>query len=266
MKYEDIRAVRWSRLKEMRTSPLQYKHACEREDTPPAAAMLVGLAAHAWLLEPDDFERLYICYPKQRRGKAWEAFREDHADKYILNDSEWKRALGTAMAVIQHPIASRYLSGGVQEHTITWTDPETEIDCKARVDHAGSHLVDVKTTGVIQPERFYSHAARLGYHGQLAFYLDGLRANGFEVDVEPILIAAQSEPPHDVVVYKMPPMVVNAGRRLYRQLLQRVAACRAAGEWPGIATEEQDLQLPEWAFLDDGPLELTMGGEAIGGF
>jgi exodeoxyribonuclease VIII len=264
--YERINAVRWSFLKAMRVSPRQYRYELDKV-RPDAAHYRVGRAAHAFLLEQETFLEFYVCYTGgQRRGKAWEAFQEEHAGKCILSEAEWKIALGSAAAVLDHPVASQYLAVGFREATITWTDGETGLACKGRVDHCGTHLVDVKTTATIEPRMFANAVARYGYHAQLAWYLDGLRTNGIEVHDTPILVAVQSSPPHDVVTYHLPDHVVQAGRDEYRKLLVKVAECEASGDWPGIAPEELEMVLPEWGYqIDDEPLALTIGGAPLGG-
>lgn len=259
--YEGIQAVRWSTLRVLRVSPLHYRHAL-RSERPETAAMRIGRAIHAFILEPDTFHDRFVCYRGQRRGKDWTGFASDHESKTILTEVEWKRAIGAGAAVHGHPCALSYLAGGVQEHVLTWTDQETGIACKGRVDSAGEWLVDLKTTTVIEPRRFGSHAARLGVHGQLSFYLDGCRANDILVRDEPRIVVVQSEPPHDVVVYRVSRHVVDAGRDLYRELLGELKECRESGAWPGVSPDEIELIPPDWIYQDE-PLELTIGGEAM---
>lgn len=259
--YDKIDAVRWSRLKALRTSALQYQHELWAEGKD-SVAMRIGSAGHAFLLDPDAFEREFVCYKGERRGNKWKDFEAAHGGLRILTETEWNRALGAATAVLQHPVASQLIAAGLQEHAITWTDPETGLLCKGRVDHAGEYLVDLKFTGVIEPRRFMSHAARMGYHGQVAFYGDGLRESGFRLHPEPRLVVVQNEPPFDVVAYRIPEVAVDAGRALYRDLLGQLKACIEGDRWPGIAEEEIDLVLPDWIYHDED-LELTVGGEAM---
>ena len=51
MRYEDILAVRWSELKSMRHSPLQYRHDLRQPHTD-STAMKVGRLIHTLVLEP----------------------------------------------------------------------------------------------------------------------------------------------------------------------------------------------------------------------
>lgn len=259
--YRAIDATNWSKLKSMRISPRQYAHDLQhdKDDTP---AMRIGRAAHAFLLEPDAFEREYVCYRGERRGKAWADFAAAHAHQTILTLTEWERALTTACAINADPHAREFLRIGLKEAAVTWTDSETGLACKGRVDLAGVHLAEIKTTAVIEPYRFAALAARLGYHIQAAFYLDGLAANGLSVDPEPVLVVVQSEPPHDVCVYRFAVHTVDVGRAEYRRLLQLLKRCRERNEWPGVSPEVRYLELPEYVYQQDS-LELTVGGQRL---
>jgi hypothetical protein len=262
--------LNFSRLKSFAISPLQYRHDIDhpRTDKPHFRR---GSLMHAIVLEPETVAERFACYrdgKRDKRTKAYQEFLAAHEGKSILSESEWESAAGAAAAVLADPIAGPYLSGGVAEQTIMWTEPTTGRRCKARIDLSGAHLVDLKSTAYIEPRRFGQQAARLSYHAQLAWYLDGLLASGHDMDPTPILIVVQSEQPHDVVTYRLPDHVVHAGRDLYRGWLQQLQRCEESGVWPGVAGGEAlNLHLPEWVYGDDDPLELTMGGQAItGGF
>ena len=262
--YEDIQAVNWSTLKSLRVSPLQYRHDLERPRDP-TPAMRMGVAIHMLALEPERFDAAYAVWDGHRRGKAWTEFRDDHADRYILTREEYERAHAAAAAVVTHPLARRHIIRAdlETERVLTWTDPETGLPCKGRCDLAGPRLAELKSTGDLTPHRFGAMAARLGYHGQLAFYEDGLRANGFEITDSPVLIAVQQDAPHDVAVYTVPHDVVDMGRRLYRRLLRLLRDCIEADSWPGLCTDEElTLWLPPWADGDPDEAEptFTMGG------
>ena len=263
MDYEKIDAIRWSQLKYMRTSPLAYKHALESPFTG-SDLTRIGTCIHAYVLEPDTFDERFVVYEDRRQGKKWDAFKAEHeaAGKEILSRSEYDRAIGAGRSVLSSPIAMQYLEHGIKESVVTWTDPGTGLRMKAKPDNASRWLVELKSTAVIEPERFPAQVARMGYHGQCGVYIDGLRANGIEVEDEAIIPAVQSEPPFDCVVYRLEPHVIDEGRRLYKSLLERVAECMERDNWPGIAQDVVPLDLPTWAYTDDD-LGLTMGGESL---
>jgi hypothetical protein len=247
--YHAIAAVRWSHLKHMDRSPLHYLHATtqERPDTP---ALRFGRAVHVLTLEPEQWGARYVVWDGgARRGKAWESFEGDNADREILTADEAERVRAIAGAVRRHPVAGPMLAVGATEGVIQWADEETGVACKGRFDHVHGRLVDLKTAADVDPRRWMANAYRYGYHAQLAFYADGLRASGVDLrDADPAIICVESVPPHDVLVYTLDPIIIDQGRQMYRRLLARVKECTERGEWPGISgASTLPLVLPAWA-------------------
>jgi exodeoxyribonuclease VIII len=146
------------------------------------------------------------------------------------------------------------LRADIVEQPITWIDEEHGIACKGIPDVVGDGtLVDVKTAQSVIPGIFCAAAAKFGYHAQLAFYRDGLVANGHRI-TDVAIVAAESQPPYDVAVFRLGEHTLACGRDLYRELLGEYAECVATNEWPGVARNQLlDLKLPAWA-----------GGESVG--
>lgn len=255
--YAALDAVNWSRLKAMRVSPLQFFHELTNPQSFDAAHFRVGHATHCLVLEPDSFKERYTRFDGTRRGKAWTAAKS-HAEAgglTILSEEEATAAFGASASVLTNPHAKAILSEGLREVSLTWEDPETGLTCKARIDFAGDRMVDLKTAARIEPRAFRSAATRLGYHGQFAFYVDGLQANGIATAKEPVMIVVQSAMPHDCIVYLMPPHVIEAGRQEYRRLLRKLVECAETETWPGIAKGPVVFELPPYAYSNDPELE-----------
>lgn len=270
--YVALPAVNWTTLKEMRRSPLHYAHrlANPKEDT---TRLALGRACHTAVFEPDRFLLDYALFEGEaRRGKEWTAFKELHADKTILKRDEYELCIEIRDAVREHPVASKYLAKGRAEQTITWTDEETGLLCKARLDFVSevpglAALLDMKTTQTVDAALFGATAARMGWHDQAAWYVRGLAANGLPL-MPAKLLAVELEPPHDVAVFDVDPDALYAGEEECRELLAKVAECRAANAWPGRYANELPLKLPAWFYAQadeeqGGPLGLDIGGEEI---
>lgn len=234
-------------LKEMKRSPkrYQFRAANPLEDS---TTLAFGRASHTAVLEPDRFPIDYAVFPgKRRQGKEWEQFQAANADRTILKMDEYAACLAVRDAVRSHPVAGPLLASGKPEQTITWTDAATGLECKGRADWLSPvALVDLKTTTDIDADRFGALAARMGYHAQLAFYRDGLRANGLDLPAK--IIAVEADEPHDVAVYAIDDDSLYAGEEQYRDALRKVAKCQAAQVWPGRYEQERLLILPSWAF------------------
>lgn len=265
--YDRILAVNWSTLKLMGRSPAAYWHGLHNPlaTTP---AMLFGLAGHTATFEPDKFGTEFAIWTGDRKaGKEWEVFKAEAGARKIIGAEDAARALAVRDAVRAHPAAAAALYGTVPEYTITWTDPVTGIACKGRCDAVGMDrriVVDLKITQDPTPRAFAQSVAKYEYHGQLAFYGMGL-GWGDDSDAQYVLIAVESHPPHDVIVYTLGAAEIWAGERLARAYLRRVAECRAANYWPGYSADPVPLGLPAWAYSDEedaAGLGLIFKGEA----
>ncbi len=264
--YQGSRALNISALKNMRRSPLYYRY---RLDHPmkATAAMHLGTATHAAVLEPDRFALDYIVWDGGRKaGKAWEEFAGSVGAANILSAKEHETILGMAAAVRANRYASMYLATGAAEVTLEWADDLTGFDCKGRADwitrDGSAHVVvGLKTAKDCRQIPFGNQSARLGYHLQWAFYFDGFYTiNGVEPRMVEIVV--ENEEPFDVAVYVIGDDVLEAGRLEYRRLLDRVAECETSGKWPGAVENQESLSLPSWVYESESDLaELGLQGE-----
>jgi hypothetical protein len=251
--YAAIPATNWSLLKEMAKSPAHYRYR-QDEPRPDTPAMAMGRAVHCAVLEPDAFPLDFTVWRGGRRqGKTWESFVDSlPSSATILSEAEYERCLAIRDAVRSHPVAGEYLdSPGEAEKTLLWTDPDTLIACKARLDWLmPGTVVDLKTTKAIDQRRFARTCADFAYHGQAAFYSAGAEAetdqpHGF------VFIAVESDAPHDVAVYELDDDSRWAGECLVGSLLAKLKACRESGDWPGAYPAPETLTMPPWCFPDD---------------
>lgn len=268
--YDALPGLRWTLIREMYKSPLHYHEAWKRRthkrDT---RSLRLGRAIHCALLEGEDvFRSRYACFTgKRRAGKAWDAFLAAHQPPTeIVTPGEMSHALSSAAAIRRHGVAERFL-GGATEEMVRWEDQETGLACKARLDLVTTdYHVELKSTDRLGVQQFGRTAANMGYHLQVAFHYDGLLANGWSpgpLRNMPIMIVVEQSPPFDVIVFRMPEVVLDAGRTDYHKLLRRIADCDAMDRWPGREPSEVvELQIPEWALPDS---ELTLDGENVFG-
>lgn len=263
--YRQIDAVNWSTLKSMATSPLEYRY---RLSTPveSTAAMRLGTAFHALLLEPDSFAARYAVEPDfgDCRAKANKAardeWREAHAGVAMLSQRDHDAAHRMRDAVMAHDVAAEYLRDlELREHSWTWTDAETGLVCKARQDGITEHdHVSVKSTLDPTPFAFGREVHKRLYHGQEAFYADGF-ATATGRALTTVFVVAQNREPWDVAVYRVPRIVMIEGTKLCRRLLDTLARCRRLNHWPGAAPQEMELAFPEYGMSDE---DVDWGDEA----
>lgn len=263
--YFALNAVNWSSLKRMDDSPLHYWSGIQNP-TPDTPTLALGRYVHTAILRPDALELDFAIWTEgDRRGNAWKEFAAANAGRTIFKTSEIAEMAPIIQAVKANPHVQDLLSAGEAERALTWIDPETGIVCKCRPDWQRRDcriVVDLKTTRSIEIRRFGNDIARLGYHGQLAHYGEGItHALGWTPE-QHILIAVESAPPYDVGVFPLGEDVIEVGQQLVRKLLARLAECRASGSYPGRYPEPVDLDhqnLPPWVFGGAPEFEATEG-------
>lgn len=256
--YAAIEAVNWSKLKRMLVSPLHYKHALEEPIEDETDPIRVGRATHTAIFEPHRFATDVVEWTGQRRyGKEWDAFTDGIDGKTILTTEQLRRVCRIRDAVRNHPLVAPHLVRGEAEQVLTWTDPETKLALKCRIDwHATDLILDLKTSrNATDPRAFASDAWRMGYFHQMAFYQRGVAAN-YGTHPQAMIVAVESTGPHDVVVYRLASHALHAVHEEIDELLLRLKGCMASQQWPGKFTEELELSAPGWATaLDETNLD-----------
>ncbi len=248
--YLALPSEHFSTLKALDLSPLHYRRAVDH----PIAdndALRIGRITHAMILTPDAPTDVAVWDGAVRRGKAWDAFEAENVGKTIVRAADLAGAEAMRAAVYAHPFARSLLSSGAPEVTATWE--VNGIACRCRVDwlRDDGAVVELKTTRHVGPRAFMSEFAKRLYHAQVAFYEDGIAANGVTVDgPSSYVIAVEKDAPHDVCVYRIDSNTIEVGRRKLDDWMTALAECRASGRWPGASDGVIDMVLPDWAVTD----------------
>ena len=251
--YHRVPAMSSSGAKKMIRSPQHYRVAI---DTPsePTDAMLFGTAVHVGVLEPDRWSDAVTVTPEFNKrttaGRAeWEAFKAERPGRIILTPQTYLSVRNCVNSVRFHPIAAKLINDaeGVEE-SLFWMDGKWSVPCKARWDlRSRGGLVDLKTTTDASPDAFARSAATYFYHLQEAFYRAGAEAVLNESPRFFAFIAVETEPPHAVACYYLPPEAVRVGQGWMDVALERYAKALASGEWPSYPTSIEQLPFPRWA-------------------
>jgi hypothetical protein len=291
--YDNLEGENWSLLKLIGKSPAHWKHAKDHPEEKDRDLLIRGAAGHVAALEPEKYGghfaekmpltpdgTIYAVWPKtnkNRSSNAYEAFEANcrQTNRVPLRevDHDWCTAIATA--VRSCPAAQPYLVGP-REVSMRWQHDEPAVGgllgfvmaMKGRVDKVAVRnekpfaLVDLKSTIHADPIGFAKESARLEYHAQAALYIDGYFAcTGVRLPF--YWIAVESVAPHPVCVYRLRPVEYEMGRRRYRDLLQRLNACKETGDFPGYARGEMELEFPSWALPseEDALGDLVFPGE-----
>ena len=252
--YNDIQAVNKSTLWEMRKSPLHYWHLMHdtpRKDTP---AMKLGRAVHAAILTPTAYKRDFVVMPNiDRRTKAgkeeYEAFCEEAKDREIISQEDAETIRMMTSAFRKTPAAAALLKKTRREKPLIWTDAETGVKCKGRIDALSADcVIDYKTTTDAGTEAFRREAIRYGYDLQAAMYMEAARANGYSPK-DFIFIVQEKSAPYLINILHAGDAFIDRGMWIMRDLLAKYKECSETDTWPGYG--ENELILNEWEVIGD---------------
>lgn len=252
--YHADTAISKSDLDLIAKSPMHYKHYknAPKEQTP---AMLLGSVTHKLVLEPDKFTDEYAVAPavdkRTKDGKAtWSEFMEKVTDKHtVIDETLYKQAKEIAESVLNHPVAAKLLHGGQAEISYFW-ETSDGIKCKCRLDYLRSDIktiIDFKTTQNSSPEEFTKSAYNYRYHVQAAWYMDGLKNCGVDID-NFIFIAVETKPPFPVIVYVADELMLKLGGIEAAENLETYRKCIKTDIWHGYEEQPKvhSLSLPDW--------------------
>lgn len=221
-----------------------------------------SLVDNLLLDKTDNFEMLPETYmlkngtekPFPRTGKKHDEYcNEIRARGRIpCNIEQVELARKIVDSIKQHPEAGAWLTGKSQV-SLVWVDPETKVQCKARLDHLlADRLIDLKITDDPLPGAFCRIAERFRYHVQAAMYHDGwvlanggeIRGNEWELPFSFIVAGASRE--MDVMCYNSTIDQLDAGREIYRRALELFAGYIEQDTVPGYSSCAEDLPIRQF--------------------
>lgn len=244
-----------SGLDEFRRSPAHHRAWVEGTRERSTKALSFGSAVHCAVLEPERFMREYVVAPdfgdcRKRENKlARDAWTKDHKDCTVIRNADGVAQLGMIRSMVRHPLVASLFDGGASEVSARWTDAESGVRCKCRVDHYRPDLatvIDVKTAEDARREPFQRSVWNYGYHRQDAFYSEGLRALGAPV-ANFLFVVVEKVPPHAIAIYQLDEDARRRGLEENAHLLAGMARCIARDDWPSYPETLQTLELPRWA-------------------
>ena len=245
--------IRFHHLKAVGRSPLHCLTALtiESEQT---AAMERGSAVHAIMFGT----KQVVFYPgKVRHGKQWEAFESEHANDMIVTRKDYDSAHRTVEAIHRHEIAVNLLRG---EHEKTLLFKDTGVECRATPDVRGDGFItELKTGATTDPFRFGGLAIRMGYHAQLAWYMNAVKKTKTGNPTKAFIVACEQTAPHAVTVMKLTDRALEKGHALCRMWLERIKVSMDSNSWPAYSDAVVDLDVPDdefqLKFADDEPAQ-----------
>lgn len=240
-----------SGMKHLLRSPAHY--LAYRQEEKDEGLPNVGTAAHTAVLEPDRFADEYIVFADRRYGKAWDAFKAANPGKVILSEKEMTGITGMVESLRQYrdfPLWDAIRAAQV-EKSIFWTDPETGVQCRIRLDALCPFVAfDYKSIDDARPRSVSMQAARMDYDLQAAMYLEGLRHFTGE-DYPFIFIFHELAKPHGIWMYPAGAQMIENGMKKFRMGLQVMRRVLDTGEYPCYQNASTELELPRYALQNN---------------
>lgn len=225
--YLDIDRVSCSYLKKLSVVP-----AMAKIETPETPAMSFGTAFHTYILEKDKFnDDIGVSQKIDKRttkGKeTYAKFAAENLGKTIISAEDFGLIQSMGLSVDRHPMASALLEKGVAEQSLMWTDDNTGIKCKARLDFKTPEtIVDIKTTRDASEHGFLRSIVNFRYYQQAGMYLDAINIVSDEEYTDFVFIAVEGKPPFRVEVYSLSDEFLEYGYNEYKRLLLLEKDCR----------------------------------------
>jgi hypothetical protein len=272
--YLDVEAVNWSSLKLMADQSPAHARAAMDAETLDTSKQILGKLLHAAKFEPLSLLDDYVVMPayeldpgnltakgdvpsspratKYYRDRRRE-FETANSNKQIVNQQTFELVKGLLASLHEHPVSRALFDRANKQHievTMVWDDPCTGLRCKGRVDSLcldeWATIADLKSTRNASVKSFVRDIFRYQYHGQGAFYVDGLRElTGQRADFT--IAAVETEGVYrDIEIYTLSEQWMQMGRNLYRPLLNDYAECLRNNDWPGYTRNVKEPKPEAW--------------------
>lgn len=233
-------------------SPQYYysKHILKKKE-PETEAMRFGSAMHAYILEPEIFEKGYHKYDKlpgnTNAGKAQKIELENIvAEGMRVISNEEVEDIEDMADSFTAAVPEGFLGSCKVEHVALWTDPITGLALKAKIDFF-NHMIcgDLKSTKGIGESEFQDSIYDYKYYLQAAMYLDILSgATGTKYE-EFLFVAIEKKTPFPAASYilKEGSDEINIGRAEYQFYLKRLAHYL---QNPIMFLMPREIKMKEW--------------------
>ncbi len=227
-----------------------YVKKVRRAATP---SMILGTLVHSALLE--DATNYVACDSAKTTGK-YKDLALENPGKYVVSSKVANQIDSMVIAVREHPKASQLLNDrGFTEKSMTWTDDDTGLSLKCRLDRITSDvgIVDIKTSASPSKKEWGYQVKKYGYDLQCAMYSWGVtEAVGQPSRFDFIVIG--SAPPYLVRVTHLPQVVVGSSRHRLSVILRELAACKESGVYlvQKDETESTETEMPSSYYWEHG--------------
>ena len=263
MNYFDNPAMSQSKLKDLKRSPRHFwaKHIAKLTNEKDTDAMRFGRLLHLYIFEPQKFKDSFVVIPNidRRTKKGKDEYNElvkNSIDKIVITDSEIWTLKEIKESILNKKTAKILLKNGLAEHELYWTDEDTQVNCKAKLDYfiepcdlyPNGLVIDLKTTQNASVEEFSKTIYNFGYYHQVAFYCSAVKQI-YKTDDYPafIFMSAEKEAPYECAFFTADQVTLNIGLSENENLLRLYRECVQNDRWFGYEDKVNEISLPQWA-------------------
>jgi hypothetical protein len=265
-------------------SPAHYRYWVEHPEADRQTdALVFGNAFDCATLEPALFGDRYAVLPgdaprdlrylrnagkKSDTTKAaidwWDAFDAANSGRTFLTRDDYDRALamGRSLRAYEmaftvdgrdiHVTAGELFDACMKQVTIYWTDEETGVRCKARLDLLEPDIAfagDLKSARDASRAGFSRAINAHRYHVQAAGYVDGCRASGYPLKSF-AFFPVEKDAPYVPASWHVDAPAEQRGWDIRQRSLRKLATCLRTGRWPGHTTTVEAIGIPAFGFYD----------------
>ena len=245
--YDKMPGIRRSDLWHINQTPMHFQYALTNPETD-TKSLALGRAVHKYILERESFFEDFALIPNvDRRTKTgketFEQFKSENEGKQWITADDMEVCLDMRQALLSNREIMQILEEARQtEVPFTWTDPETQIRCKCKADilteiNGMPYVIDYKTTTSCADFQFERSCRKYGYDFQAGMYIEGIEANTLE-EHGFAFIAQEKTAPYAARIYWCDPSFIEAGKKIFHELLGIYSNCMKTGEWPGYESTE----------------------------
>lgn len=251
--YHAVRAFSYSGSKELAKSPAHFKAYLSKEwEIDPDREKFK--AVHLLCLEEGKQDRISVVdgvWSGERKAQVLELQKKG---QLVLKKAALEDAKNIAAAVKAHALAGSILSKALCEVSLFWSDEETGVYCKARIDilyldDEDLMIGDIKNFGDISRERILSRFIHDNkYYWQMHHYSCGLMAIFNRKVTNHYWFFLEDKPPHGVKVRTCSDAMLELAAQEMNPLLPLYRECEESDTWPSYPDDPENADLPLYAW------------------
>ena len=220
----------------------------------------MGSLVDCLVLSPEEFDIRYALTPPtytdskgeeklwNYQSKSCREFRDELESRgvTVITPEDYHKAQQIKKSLEESKTASGLLDGDTQV-SLLWTDPETGVPCKGRIDVLGESIVDLKTSsGLVDVNSFRQSLYKFKYHVQAFAYQEGYsiltgEQKGFD------FVAVETADPFGVGCYSIREDSLMLGEMEWRKALRKYAQILDTGIYEGYPDVLELIDVPAWA-------------------